>query len=147
MPTAARRPPGEGPGLVFPAPGDDGLRQIVAQYNATFPTPPNPDGTFPTFRKRTPENQIIPYIKLPDKIASGDTFKSMDMRLTKAIKVREGMNINLAVEGFNMFNFSNLLGYQNTLNFPAFGTPGDRSGQVFGTGGPRAFQIAARLRF
>ena len=83
------------------------------------------------------------------------------MRLTKAIRFREGVSLNLVVEGFNIFNIANLGGgagfstspyYNATVNNPDFGQPGDRTAQVFGTGGPgtggpRAFQISARLRF
>jgi hypothetical protein len=123
------------------------IRQLVAQYNATYPTLPDANGVFPTFRKRTPQNQIIPVITLPDKFDSGDSFFSTDIRLTKAIRIREGIAINLAVEGFNIFNVANLTGYSAELNQPNFGQPTDRINQVFGTGGPRAFQISARLKF
>ena len=60
------------------------LRKLVANYNATYPTLPNPDGTFPTYRKRTAENQIIPAITLPDVFSNGDRFFSTDLRVTKA---------------------------------------------------------------
>ena len=125
----------------------DQLRQLVAQYNSTYPTLPDANGKFPTYRNRTPQNQIIPVITLPDAFSSGDAFFSTDMRLTKAIRIREGISFILAVEGFNMFNISNLRGYNDTLNQPAFGEATDRINQVFGSGGPRAFQISARLRF
>jgi len=123
------------------------LRKLVANYNATYPTLPNPDGTFPTYRKRTAENQIIPAITLPDVFSNGDRFFSTDLRVTKAVPIREGISVNLAVEGFNIFNIANLTNYNAILNQPAFGQPTDRINQVFGSGGPRAFQISARLRF
>lgn len=123
------------------------IRKLVANYNATYPTLPNPDGTFPTYRKRTAENQIIPVITLPDVFSNGDKFASTDLRVTKAVPIREGISLNLAVEGFNMFNISNLTNFNAILNQPAFGQPTDRVNQVFGSGGPRAFQISARLRF
>ena len=59
-------------------------------------------------------------------------------------------------EVFNVFNIANLEGYSGTLNalVPAgqtqaatFGQPTTRVSQVFGTGGPRAFQVAARISF
>ena len=67
--------------------------------------------------------------------------------LTKAVQVREGISVNLAVEGFNIFNIANLTNYNAILNQAAFGQPTDRINQVFGSGGPRAFQVSARLRF
>src|SRR5439155_3774757 len=123
------------------------IRKLVAGYNATYPTRPNPDGTFPTYRKRTAENQIIPVITLPDVFSNGGKFSSTDLRVTKAVPIREGISVNVAVEGFNMFNVANLTNYNAILNQPAFGQPTDRVNQVFGSGGPRAFQVSARLRF
>ena len=125
----------------------DQIRKLVADYNATYATAPDANGVFPTYRKRTPQNQTVPFITLPDKISNGDAFFSTDMRVTKNIRVREGISVILAVEGFNMFNIANLTGFNNVLNQAAFGGATDRINQVFGSGGPRAFQISARLRF
>jgi hypothetical protein len=66
-------------------------------------------------------------------------------------------------EAFNIFNITNVLGssnlnysgFANTLspdsNNPnlssSFGKPVSTAGGVFGSGGPRAFQFAMRLRF
>jgi hypothetical protein len=49
---------------------------------------------------------------------------------------------------FNLFNTANLMGYSGNLLSPAlFGQPGGRFTQVFGSGGPRAFQFGARASF
>jgi hypothetical protein len=60
----------------------------------------------------------------------------------------------LIAEAFNLFNISNLAGYSGSLNsgcseFPqgCYGIASTRAGGVFGTGGPRAFQFAARIQF
>jgi hypothetical protein len=50
-------------------------------------------------------------------------------------------------EAFNALNIANLMGYSNVLNQPNYGQPAARVGQVFGTGGPRAFQLGTRLEF
>jgi hypothetical protein len=51
-------------------------------------------------------------------------------------------------EAFNLFNIANLSGYSGNLSNPAtFGQPTRRFDQVFGSGGPRAFQFAARISF
>jgi hypothetical protein len=52
------------------------------------------------------------------------------------------------VEGFNVFNVANLGSFSyNLSNTATFGQPTDRASQVFGSGGPRAFQVGARLTF
>ena len=105
---------------------------------------------------RTPQNQVIPLIQLPATVANGDPFFSQDVRLTRIITVREKLRISLIAEGFNVFNFANLSGYSSGLNALAapgqvqqatFGQPSNRVNQIFGTGGPRAFQFAARVTF
>ena len=48
-------------------------------------------------------------------------------------------------EVFNLFNTANLSGRSGDVL--GFGQPTSRVTQVFGSGGPRAFQIAARVSF
>jgi hypothetical protein len=98
-------------------------------------------------RPRTPFNQIINPITLPDDFSQGDSFHTQDLRLTRIIKLREDVRLNLIGEVFNLFNIANLTGYSGAINQPNFGQPSGLAGQVFGTGGPRAFQFAARLSF
>jgi hypothetical protein len=50
-------------------------------------------------------------------------------------------------EVFNLYNKSNLNGYNGDLTRPDFGQPNSRATQVFGSGGPRAFQLALRIGF
>jgi hypothetical protein len=105
---------------------------------------------------RTPKNEVIPLIYLPDKFSNGDPFLSQDVRLTRQINFSERVRLSLIAEGFNIFNIANLSGYGSGLNAVAqpgqvqqatFGNPSNRVNQIFGTGGPRAFQFAARLNF
>ncbi|MGE0127452.1 MAG: carboxypeptidase regulatory-like domain-containing protein [Blastocatellales bacterium] len=123
----------------------DGVRALVAQYNKTLPTS--------VTGKRTVRDQVIPVITLPTDFSNGDTFISQDLRLTRAFRFREQVQLEFIGEVFNLFNISNLVGYGGTLNAtdadgrPSFGLPSGRAGGVFGTGGPRAFQVAARLSF
>jgi hypothetical protein len=110
---------------------------------------------------------------LPANFQSDDSFLTHDLRVTRTIKIAEKVSLNLIGEGFNIFNVANLTGYSGTLNgyvrpIPAplptptnpnpqgtpgrdpdftFGQPTGRVSPVFGTGGPRAFQLAARLSF
>jgi hypothetical protein len=53
----------------------------------------------------------------------------------------------LIVEAFNVTNSPNPTGYGGDLLQSTFGQPTSRTTQVFGSGGPRAFQLAARLGF
>ena len=116
--------------------GEDELRMLVNQYNATI-------AGKPTARP----GQVAPFITLPTVIDNGDTFVSHDLRLTRNIKISERVRLQLIGEGFNIFNISNLAGYGSVLNAPNYGVPTTRAGGTFGTGGPRAFQIAARIEF
>jgi hypothetical protein len=52
------------------------------------------------------------------------------------------------VVAFNLLNTANLVQYSGNLSNPAaFGQPGARFTQIFGSGGPRAFQLGARVTF
>jgi hypothetical protein len=127
------------------------LRDLVAQYNTSVEsrtkTITNPDGTQTVIRPRTPFNQIINPITLPAKISSGDSFISQDIRLTKKVNITERVSLSLIGEVFNVFNVANLTGYSSVLNQPNYAQPSARAGQAFGTGGPRAFQVASRVEF
>jgi hypothetical protein len=98
--------------------------------------------------------KTIPAVVLPAKFALGDSFNSQDVRLTKTFRYHERWKLALFAECFNIFNIANLGGFSSTLdqvtptnqNF-SFGQPTSRAGQVFGSGGPRAFQISGRIQF
>jgi hypothetical protein len=92
-----------------------------------------------------------------------DSFNSLDFRLDRSFRLGERWNLNLIGEAFNIFNVTNILGFSN-LNYSgfantlspdnsnpsfssSFGKPVSTAGGVFGSGGPRAFQVAARFSF
>jgi hypothetical protein len=60
---------------------------------------------------------------------------------------RERYKLSVFGEAFNLFNIANLGGISATVNGSGFGVPTSRAGQVFGSGGPRAFQFGARVSF
>jgi hypothetical protein len=128
-----------------------GLQELVAQYNADVEARTrgltNPDGSITIVRPRTPFNQIINPIALPEKFSSGDSFLTQDVRLTRTIKISERVQLSLIGEIFNLLNIANLTGFSGVLNQPNYGLPSARAAQVFGTGGARAIQLAARLVF
>ncbi len=78
-----------------------------------------------------------------------DSFFTQDLRLSRTFLVRsERVRLNLFGEVFNLFNTANLIGHSGNLSDPAsFGQPAARFSQVFGSGGPRAFQFDARINF
>ncbi len=96
----------------------------------------------------TPQGQPIPQITLPSNFELGDRFFSLDLRLSKRIKIRERWELALIGEVFNALNVANRSGYGvNLLQPEAFGQASRRVTQVFGSGGPRAFQLGARVSF
>src|SRR5262249_29164469 len=98
-------------------------------------------------RPRTPFNQIINPITLPSGFSNGDTFLTQDLRITRTVRLRDQLHLFLIGEAFNLFNIANLTGYSGIVNQPNYGLPSARAVQVFGSGGPRAFQLAARIAF
>src|SRR6266542_12576 len=97
-----------------------------------------------------------------------DSFSSFDVRLAKVFKLGERVNIEPIVEVFNLFNITNVLGVSKSnysgfanvlardsndatnsgfLRSSSFGQAVTTAGGVFGSGGPRAFQFAARVTF
>jgi len=150
----------------------DDIRKLVDHYNATFPAPKDTPLTgIPVGPQRDAIGTALPYIILPDKFQNDDSFLTHDLRVTRSIRITEKVRLNLIGEGFNIFNIANLTGYSGALNayirpIPpsqtnpqgtpgrppnqnefTFGQPNNRVSPIFGTGGPRAFQLAARLSF
>jgi carboxypeptidase family protein/TonB-dependent receptor-like protein len=116
-------------------------------------------------------NAVVGVLPLPlvrDDARFNDSFNSLDLRVTKIFAVGERVKIQPIAEVFNLFNVTNVLGvsnvnysgFSNVLvrddNDPgrpgfrrssSFGSPVTTAGGVFGSGGPRAFQFAARVTF
>jgi len=97
-----------------------------------------------------------------------DSFSSLDMRLSRRFAVHARMRLELMGEVFNLFNTTNILGVSNVnysgfsnvltrdsedatqagyLRSSQFGRPITTAGGVFGSGGPRALQLAVRVIF
>ena len=110
--------------------------------------------------------QPLPLVS--DKVRFNDSFNSFDLRLSKIFKLGEHVKIEPLVEVFNLFNVTNVLGFSKSnysgfsnvlvrdsndssnagfLRSSSFGQPVTTAGGVFGSGGPRAFQFAARVTF
>jgi hypothetical protein len=114
---------------------EDELRDAVASFNAQYAG------------QRDARGQVIPQLTLPAEFEFGDYFSSQDIRLTKTFG-RDSTKIAVFMEVFNIFNVANLGGHSFNLNNTAtFGQPTNRASQVFGSGGPRAFQVGGRFTF
>jgi hypothetical protein len=116
--------------------GKSDLARLVNQYNQTYAGKPSPNPAVP-----------FPTITLPQNYNFGRNFNSQDIRLTKFFRFRERYELQILGECFNVFNIANLGGYSNNLLDPSFGQPTTRAGNIFGTGGPRAFQLGSRFSF
>lgn len=109
---------------------------------------------------------LVPLVR--DDLRFGDNFSSLDLRVSKLFKIGERFTIEPIAEVFNLFNVTNVLGFSNVnysgfsnvlvrdsndpssagfLRSSSFGQPVSTAGGVFGSGGPRAFQFAARVTF
>jgi hypothetical protein len=108
----------------------------------------------------------LPFPMVPTNARFNDTFNSFDLRLSKQFRLSERYALEVIAESFNLFNKLNVLGtsknnysgFSNALvpdstdpTNPAsgrastFGQPRSTAGGIFGSGGPRAFQLAAKL--
>jgi hypothetical protein len=115
--------------------GHADLEQLVSQFNAKYALTNDPQGV------------AIPHLALPAHYSFGDTFNSLDLRLSRSFVFQDRGRLSLIGEVFNLYNKANLTGYSGDLTSAAFGQPISRATQVFGSGGPRAFQLAMRVSF
>jgi hypothetical protein len=117
--------------------GKEDLVRLVENYNQEFAG------------KQTLGGQIAPRITLPAEYSFNDGLFTQDVRLSRTFKLRqERARLVLFGEVFNLFNISNLIGYSgNIANAAEFAQPDARFSQVFGSGGPRAIQLGARVSF
>jgi hypothetical protein len=130
----------------------DQLNKVIDQWNA-----------LPSCPGANPCNSGGPIAHVPSGINFFSPFSSLDLRLRKNFQMRDGITISLMGEGFNLFNEVNVRGTTNA-NFSGrdisiaplqtstpvqtnFYKAVSTAGGFFGSGGPRAFQFAARLEF
>jgi len=113
------------------------LRGLVERYNEEFAG------------KLIASGQIAPRVRLPANYSFNDSYFTQDLRVSRTFSLgSERVRLVLLAEVFNLFNTANLVQYSgNIADTATFGQPTARVTQVFGSGGPRAFQLGARLRF
>jgi hypothetical protein len=136
--------------------GKGSLVQAVENWNNTLA------GT------KDSKGNTIPSLVLPSDYQFGDPTYSQDFRITYNLTVKERYHVTMLAEMFNAFNIANLSGYNFTLDPLAagctltapgsastscstqtynFGRPTQRAFQTFGSGGPRALQLGAKITF
>ncbi len=113
--------------------GRSDLQRLAAQFNQAYAGMKDPHG------------RVIPRLVLPSHYAFGDNFHTLDLRLSRTLLLHEHWHLRFIGEVFNLYNKANLSDYSGDLTSPAFGQPSSRATQVFGSGGPRSFQLAVRL--
>ncbi|MBI4910075.1 MAG: hypothetical protein HY820_41035 [Acidobacteria bacterium] len=160
--TSVFRLPGTRPNTFGRGQNAADIRRLVDEYNAKYPAPANALLAQIPRGNRDSLGSAFPYVVLPPNFSNADSFLTHDLRLTRLIRIRDKLPVMIIAEGFNLFNIANLTGYSGTLDRvtrptaagrqpanPAFnfGQPTGRVNPIFGTGGPRAFQVAARLTF
>ena len=117
--------------------GKDDLAQLVERYNQE------------SAGKPTVAGQTAPRVTLSPSYVFNHSFFTQDLRVGRTFSFgKEQVRLMLFGEVFNLFNTANLADYSGNIANPAlFGQPGARIIQVFGSGGPRAFQLGARVNF
>lgn len=115
--------------------GKADLRRLVDFFNTTYAGKIDSHGA------------LIPLLTLPAHFEFGDPLISQDLRLSRNFKISEHIRMTLIGEAFDLFNIANLSGRSGNLLSRGFGQPKSRVTQVFGSSGPRAFQLAARISF
>jgi hypothetical protein len=75
------------------------LNQLIRDYNLS------------SGGKALPRGGQAPFaIEVPDGLRFGDSFISQDLQVSKIIKVKERLRVELTAQMFNIFNVSNLVG-------------------------------------
>jgi hypothetical protein len=122
----------------------DELQRLVDQYNTNYAAKLTPAG-----QAGITPNQVFPRITLPAHYNLGHNFLSQDLRVAKSIRFSDRYELRILGEAFNILNIGNLTLDSFNLLSPSFGQPQQRllNGSTFGSGGPRAFQFAARFQF
>ena len=109
---------------------------------------------------------LLPLVS--DSARFNDSFNSLDIRVSRPFSISQRVRVEPMLEVFNLFNVTNILGMSNVnysgfsnvlvrdsedpasagyLRSARFGQPVTTAGGVFGSGGPRAMQLAARVTF
>ena len=127
--------PGTHAGQFNRALGKDDLVRLVNEFNQNYAG------------KTDAAGRPLHTITLPASYEFGDPLLTHDLRVSRVFPFGARWRLTLIGDVFNLLNISNLSGRSGDLTSPGFGQPTSRVTQVFGSGGPRAFQLALRAGF
>jgi hypothetical protein len=138
-----------------------GFRYTAVTNGFTPPTAvatPNTFGTPQQTGSINGTNGSLRFGLTPNNAFHAPSIKYVDMRISRRFKVTEGSKIEFLVEGFNIFNRTQVTGVNNRMYVlsasgssvigtfdPTFGTPSDLSNGFFFR--ERQIQLAARFEF
>jgi hypothetical protein len=138
-------------------PNGKALNAAIVAYNALPPclSSGNTAGPVPCNEGQLLNSAGTGPLQVNPNIKFGDSFNSIDMRLTRTFHFTEPHTLQFIAEGFNVLNITNIRGTtnrnysgrNNTIDSPTFNHALDTAGKFFGSGGPRAFQFALRYSF
>ena len=134
--TRGDRIPGTTANEMYRGISESDLAALVAQFNQQFAGTKDAQG-----------QTIKPLPPLPAHYHLSAPTISQDLRVTKVFAFAERFQLSAMGEVFNIFNLANLGGFSSDLSSLTFGQPTSRASNVFGSGGPRAFQFALRFSF
>jgi hypothetical protein len=113
------------------------LERLVARYNDEVAGRPLCCG-----------QNVPPPLVLPAEYAFDDPFFTQDLRVSRSFPLGGRVRLTLSADIFNLLNTANSTGFSGNLaDRTVFGQPTGLVSQVFGSGGPRAVQLAARVAF
>ena len=104
------------------------LERLVAEFNRTYAG-------------------NAPALTLPARYSFGENFHSLDVRFSRTFVIQRRLRLSLIGRSLQSVHASNPIELSGDLTAAVFGAPGSRVRQVFGSGGPRSFQLAARVSF
>jgi hypothetical protein len=138
-------------------PNGRALNSAIVAYNALPPclSSGNTAGPVPCNEGLLLNSAGTGPLQVNPNIKFGDSFNSIDMRVSRTFHFTEQHTLQFIAEGFNVLNITNIRGTtnrnysgrNNTIDSPSFNHALDTAGKFFGSGGPRAFQFALRHSF
>jgi hypothetical protein len=96
----------------------------------------------------TPGRPVVDGAFIGRNVGIGPDFFTLNLRLSRSVKLRGRTELEGLVEGFNVTNRRNVVTINGNFGSGAYpSAPASTFGQVTGVGDPRAVQIALRARF
>jgi hypothetical protein len=124
------------------------LNNAIDFWNSLGPCPdPNPSAT--------PCNPGVTLAHVDPSLKFGSRFNSFDLAVSRIWNLSHEQSLKFEAQVINLFNITNIRGrnntnysgFANTIDSGSLNQPFRTAGGFFGSGGPRAFQLALRYSF